>query len=576
MKWDLRKKILVIAALQLLVVVGVLFGFYYVDAKDSVRSQYVEKARSVILTTEATREEMGKKWQLGIFSAEQMSEWAETGAMDKVLAAVPVVTAWEAAMAKADEGGYEFRVPKFSPRNPKNEPDELESRVLRMFEEEGVEEYSEVDESMNAIRYFRPIKLTQECMLCHGDPATSVALWDNDKGLDPTGVRMENWKVGEVHGAFEVVQSLDAADAAIAASLGKAAGLVGVLLLAGSGVFFYLLTRSVIKPINRIIGGLNDGADQVNDAAAQVSSSSQELAAGASEQASSLEETSSALEEMAAMTRTSAENAKEANELTNQARSAAETGDQTMGQLNGAMTAINEASGKISKIIKVIEEIAFQTNLLALNAAVEAARAGEHGKGFAVVADEVRNLAQRAAEAARETTGLIEDSVNKAKDGTDISSNVGQALGAIVGDVSKVADLVNGIARASQEQAQGVDQVNSAVSQMDGVTQQNAAGAEESASAAEQLSAQAAVVKSAVGDLAFLVTGRQGDLPGNVTHAHQGPNVAKARLGSGPPKGFPTAPSKGGGTSSPGATAGNKGAAPKQFMSLDDGNLEEF
>ncbi|MCH8967006.1 MAG: PAS domain S-box protein [Planctomycetes bacterium] len=173
------------------------------------------------------------------------------------------------------------------------------------------------------------------------------------------------------------------------------------------------------------------------------------------------------MEQMAAMTRTNAENATQANALTGQARDAAEGGNSTMKDLNVAMSAINDSSRKISKIIKVIEEIAFQTNLLALNAAVEAARAGEHGKGFAVVADEVRNLAQRAAQASREITDLIDDSVSKVKDGTQVAGEVGKALSTIVGDVTKVAGLVEGIAKACTEQAQGVDQVNTA----DGIVQ---------------------------------------------------------------------------------------------------------
>ena len=305
--------------------------------------------------------------------------------------------------------------------------------------------------------------------------------------------------------ANQAASTLSSATTVMLGGLGVAV-LVGVLLA-------FFITRGITRPLTRIIAGLNEGADQVNDAAAQVSSASQQLAEGASEQASSLEETSASLEEMAAMTRTNAANSKEANALSAQARSAAENGDQTMHRLNEAMAAINDSSGQISKIIKVIEEIAFQTNLLALNAAVEAARAGEHGKGFAVVADEVRNLAQRCAEAARETTGLIEDSVNKAKEGADVASEVGKALGAIVGDVSKVTDLINGISQASQEQAQGVEQVNTAVSQMDRVTQQNASGAEESASAAEELSAQAATVKSMVDELSGMVGGRSGNSP---------------------------------------------------------------
>jgi methyl-accepting chemotaxis protein len=285
--------------------------------------------------------------------------------------------------------------------------------------------------------------------------------------------------------------------------------LSGVVIVVVAGVLtvVFLVIRSITKPINRVIAGLTDGAQQVTDASGQVASSSQQLAEGSSEQASSLEETSSALEQMAAMTRTNAASAKEANELASTARDAANEGDNTIKRLSSAMTAINDSSAEISKIIKVIEEIAFQTNLLALNAAVEAARAGEHGKGFAVVAEEVRNLAKRAAEAARETTGLIDQSVGKAREGTEVSSEVAQSLGNIVGSISKVTELVDNIATASEEQAQGVEQVNTAISQMDKVTQQNAAGAEESASAAEQLTAQAQTVKGMVGDLISVVRG---------------------------------------------------------------------
>ena len=283
--------------------------------------------------------------------------------------------------------------------------------------------------------------------------------------------------------------------------------------------------RGTAETFTRIIDGMTEGVAQVNDAAGQVSSASQSLAEGASEQASSLEETSSALEQMAAMTRTNAETAKQANQLAVDAHKSAEEGDRTM-------TAVNESAGQISKIIKVIEEIAFQTNLLALNAAVEAARAGEHGKGFAVVADEVRNLAQRAAQAARETTGLIENSVNRSREGTE-------AVQAIVVGVTKVTELLNGIAQASQEQAQGVDQVNVAVSQMDRVTQQNASGAEESASAAEELSAQATATKGLVDELVVLVKGAEaaGATNARGTRANARPrlNVQVAHLEKKPP-----------------------------------------
>lgn len=292
--------------------------------------------------------------------------------------------------------------------------------------------------------------------------------------------------------------------AAMFKTISLAAAIIGVVAAMGLGL---LITRGINRNLTRIATQLDEGADQVNEAATQVAAASQQLAEGNSEQASSLEETSSALEQMAAMTSTNAENSQKANELAGQARTAAAEGDTSMTQLNEAMNGISESSSKISKIIKVIEEIAFQTNLLALNAAVEAARAGEHGKGFAVVAEEVRSLAQRCASAAKDTTGLIEDAVHRAQQGMDVCGDVGKSLTTIVEQATSVSTLIDGIARATQEQAQGVDQLNVAVSQMDKVTQQSAAGSEESASAAEELSAQAQTVKGMVAELVAMVRG---------------------------------------------------------------------
>ncbi len=268
-----------------------------------------------------------------------------------------------------------------------------------------------------------------------------------------------------------------------------------------------LLTRSITKILNRIVASLTEGSDQVTSAAGQVSSASQSLAEGATEQAAGLEETSSSLEEMASQTRQNAENAQQANTLATDARKAADSGNDAMTRMNEAIQDIQKSSDETAKIIKVIDEIAFQTNLLALNAAVEAARAGEAGKGFAVVAEEVRNLAMRSAEAAKNTSELIEDSVKNSKNGVDIAEEVGKTLGTIVEGIGKTSELVGEIAAASQEQAQGIEQVNTAVNQMDKVTQANAANAEESASAAEELSAQAETMNSIVNELAALVGG---------------------------------------------------------------------
>jgi len=279
----------------------------------------------------------------------------------------------------------------------------------------------------------------------------------------------------------------------------------------------FLVITGLNRSLRSISETLEEGAEQVTAASGQVSASSQTLAEGASEQAASLEETSSSLEEMSSMTKRNAENAQKANDIAKQARSAADIGASDMKEMSTAMEAIKVASNDIAKIIKTIDEIAFQTNILALNAAVEAARAGEAGMGFAVVADEVRNLAQRSAQAAKETAAKIEGAIGKSAQGVDISNKVAQALNEIVTKVRQVDELVSEVASASREQTQGITQINTAVGQMDKVTQSNAASAEESAAAAEELNAQAVTMKDSVTELLRLVEGEREFLAAKVT-----------------------------------------------------------
>lgn len=266
----------------------------------------------------------------------------------------------------------------------------------------------------------------------------------------------------------------------------------------GDFIKIRMALEAILESFNSVLGEIGIAADQVSTGANQVSASSQSLSQGSTEQASAIEEITSAITEVAEQTKENAINANKANEISVKAKDGAVIGNSRMDEMITAMKDINDSSNNISKIIKVIDEIAFQTNILALNAAVEAARAGEHGKGFAVVAEEVRNLAARSANAAKETTDLIENSINKVTSGTEIANSTAKALNEIVDGVAKVAELVSGIANASNEQATAIAQINEGINQVSDVTQNNTATAEQSAAASEQMSAQAEMLKEMI------------------------------------------------------------------------------
>ena len=345
--------------------------------------------------------------------------------------------------------------------------------------------------------------------------------------------------------------------------------IVSALSVLSAMAMGFLLAASISKALTGVIDSLTAGSEQISSASGQVSQSSQQLAEGAGDQASSLEETSASLEELSSMTRQNSENARQATAMAGEARIEADGSRGAMDRMGQAIGKIKASAEQTAKIIKTIDEIAFQTNLLALNAAVEAARAGDAGKGFAVVAEEVRNLAQRSAEAAKSTSSLIEESQKNAEQGVKVSGEVAEILSRIVGKVQKLAQLIGEVSAASDEQAKGIEHIGTAMTQMDKVTQSNAASAEESASASEELFAQA----KELGDMVNVLVGIVNGAGTASKHAHRpaSPNrkAKRAQPGSGKSANPPQ--------SREDWTAESKGETRNEtLLTLSQSDLEDF
>lgn len=542
------------------------FTLYAHDERQSAIAGEVHAARNLILMAESVRQEMGRKWEMGLFSPailRKLTADSEEERQEKILAAVPVVTAWEAAKAKAKEGGFEFRTPREGARNPDNDPDAVETQALAWFRANpDADEYYVVDDSINAVRYFRPVRLGKMCLYCHGDPARAQALWGRGDGKDITGFKMDGKRVGDLHGAFEIIRPLAAADAATSERLLVSSELVLAILAAIVGFMWWLTLRLVSRPIDdavqrmeraerdgdltvtldddradelgRLAGGFNRFVGRIRALVNDVSGSAQQLASAAEEmsvvteqttrgmlvQQSETDQVATAINEMSATVEEVARSAAAASEAARQSDVASAKGKQVVQETISAIDAlageveraaevihrVENHSEEIGAVVDVITGIAEQTNLLALNAAIEAARAGEQGRGFAVVADEVRSLANKTQESTETIRQMIERLQTGASDAVEVmaqgrtraqasvgkAADAGAALDDITAAVTRITDMNAQIASAAEEQSSVAEEINRNVVNISQVSEQTAAGARQSAAASEEL-AQLAV-----------------------------------------------------------------------------------